>query len=58
MTINVEFWEDNSGTSEKMHYLRKIKVGEAWQTPGCGKTIMKSNLTDFYTMECLRDGVG
>ena len=25
--MNVEFCEDNSGTSKKMHYFRKNKVG-------------------------------
>ena len=32
LTMNVEFCEDNSGSSKKMHYFRKNK-GEEWPLP-------------------------
>ena len=34
LTMNVEFCEDNSGTSKKMHFFQKIQSGTPGPSPG------------------------
>ena len=56
LTINVKFYDDNSGSGQKMRYIRKIRAGGGggggggggWASPAMDPPLTCSRLTINY----------